>query len=394
MQGLRQISNRISTVARWWWAVSVAISLSPAHVWRSFSASAKHELIPLKRWLGRGIWAYAACLIVISVFLHTSGDTWWLATVFLYGPRWVCGLPLIVLVPLAGWLRRRYLVLLAGTACLVVGPIMGLCVPRPALGTSVSAGPRIRVLTINLQGRRVNSLALGSFLTRTQPDVLMFQERSRMAIPGWGVPLHVMLERMGWHVAQAETLMIASRYPILEQLILHGTDICGDFDGARKGASCVACKLETPQGMVQVFNFHGSTPRRGLEALIANGRAGLPAFRCNLRMRRAESKAISDLVQLSREPTIVAGDFNLAAESVIFQECWSLFDDAYREAGFGFGQTKFEIFWGTRIDHILVDGNWNTNRCWVGPDLGSDHRPLLADLSPRSGGRWSMMSQE
>jgi endonuclease/exonuclease/phosphatase (EEP) superfamily protein YafD len=33
-----------------------------------------------------------------------------------------------------------------------------------------------------------------------------------------------------------------------------------------------------------------------------------------------------------------------------------------------------------RIDHILAGPGWQAERCWVGPDVGSPHRPVIADL--------------
>ena len=33
-----------------------------------------------------------------------------------------------------------------------------------------------------------------------------------------------------------------------------------------------------------------------------------------------------------------------------------------------------------RIDHVLAGKGWNCVRCWVGPNVGSPHRPVLADL--------------
>ncbi|HBO45279.1 MAG TPA: hypothetical protein DD670_15390 [Planctomycetaceae bacterium] len=35
---------------------------------------------------------------------------------------------------------------------------------------------------------------------------------------------------------------------------------------------------------------------------------------------------------------------------------------------------------GARIDHILMRSDWWPRRCWVGPDMGSDHLPVVADL--------------
>jgi endonuclease/exonuclease/phosphatase (EEP) superfamily protein YafD len=35
---------------------------------------------------------------------------------------------------------------------------------------------------------------------------------------------------------------------------------------------------------------------------------------------------------------------------------------------------------GVRIDHILAGHGWRCRRCWVGPNIGSAHRPVIADL--------------
>ena len=31
-----------------------------------------------------------------------------------------------------------------------------------------------------------------------------------------------------------------------------------------------------------------------------------------------------------------------------------------------------------RIDHILIGGLGQASQCWVGPDVGSPHRPVIA----------------
>jgi endonuclease/exonuclease/phosphatase (EEP) superfamily protein YafD len=326
-------------------------------------------------------WAYAVLIAGMAIMLRSLGDRWWLATVIMYGPRWPWGLPLIVLVPLALWLRRRHLVLLGATACLFVGPIMGLCVPWPRSSAPASEG-RLRILTLNLQGQQIDRGVLAAYLRAAEPDVLMFQEYSLRGNPPSDVLIEVDLKRAGWYVKTTENLLVASQYPILGYSPLHAKDVCREVTPPRKGSPLsVVCKIETPWRVIQVFNFHGSSPRSGLEALLRDGRSGLPTMASITALRCAEAKGISGLARRSSEPTIVAGDFNLVAESVIFRNFWSTFRDAFSEAGFGFGATKFEPLFGARIDHILVDANWTVHRCWVGPDLGSDHRPLLADVS-------------
>jgi endonuclease/exonuclease/phosphatase (EEP) superfamily protein YafD len=34
-----------------------------------------------------------------------------------------------------------------------------------------------------------------------------------------------------------------------------------------------------------------------------------------------------------------------------------------------------------RIDHILAGPGWRCRRCRVGPDAGSPHRPVIADMT-------------
>jgi endonuclease/exonuclease/phosphatase (EEP) superfamily protein YafD len=78
---------------------------------------------------------------------------------------------------------------------------------------------------------------------------------------------------------------------------------------------------------------------------------------------------------------VIAGDFNMPTDSDIYQLYWSSYTNAFSAAGLGFGYTKFTRWHGIRIDHILAGPGWRCRRSWVGPDVGSDHRPVLAELT-------------
>ena len=48
------------------------------------------------RWrllLAGGIWIYVAAMVLLALWMHAYGDRRWLATLFLFGPRWVCAVP-------------------------------------------------------------------------------------------------------------------------------------------------------------------------------------------------------------------------------------------------------------------------------------------------------------
>jgi endonuclease/exonuclease/phosphatase (EEP) superfamily protein YafD len=79
---------------------------------------------------------------------------------------------------------------------------------------------------------------------------------------------------------------------------------------------------------------------------------------------------------------VVAGDFNTPPDSGVYGDFWASFGNAFSEAGFGFGNTHFTHRTSLRIDHVLFGRGWRCRKCWVGPAVGSAHRPVIADLEP------------
>jgi endonuclease/exonuclease/phosphatase (EEP) superfamily protein YafD len=95
------------------------------------------------------------------------------------------------------------------------------------------------------------------------------------------------------------------------------------------------------------------------------------------------------------QPTLLIGDLNTTDRSDQYRRLKAAgLDDAFREMGIGFGHT-----WPTtgryppiplpliRIDYIWYNAHFRVARAWVGPDSGSDHLPVLADLVWATGGR-------
>ena len=82
-------------------------------------------------------------------------------------------------------------------------------------------------------------------------------------------------------------------------------------------------------------------------------------------------------------PQIVVGDFNSPPESPIYRDAWSGWTNAFSLSGRGFGYTRMNGWIRARIDHILTDDRWKVVRAWVGPGVGSDHKPILAEVRLR-----------
>jgi endonuclease/exonuclease/phosphatase (EEP) superfamily protein YafD len=326
------------------------------------------------------VWLYLALLLAMWLVLYFYGDSWWLATIMLFGPRWVCGLPLAVLVPAATIWRRRLLWPLAVSAVVVVWPIMGMCLPLAQIAGQ--RGPTIRLLTCNLKGSCYDNKALNDLIASTAPDIVTLQGCYGDARIRWPE---------GWHFVQKGELAVASRYPVREITLLSGPCV-GHF---WPRPDVYYCRVSLPQGETAVCSVHMPSPHYGLAEAL--DRHTLISTRGERRIeeetenRRGQAEAGVQMVSEIHGPLIIAGDFNATADSPIYRQTWTRFGNAFSASGFGFGHTerpnKFGWQFGIRIDHILFGSDWRACRCWVGPEVGSDHLPLIADLAwkPASG---------
>jgi endonuclease/exonuclease/phosphatase (EEP) superfamily protein YafD len=332
-------------------------------------AKTKPRLSLMQRLVAASTWLYCAALLLLWVWMWLEGDRSWLATIFLFGPRWLCALPLLFLVPLAIIWRRRMLWLLLCCALVVVVPIMGFVVHF----TDPAEPMSLRVLTCNVEQSTFHVDALASLIERTQPDIVALQEVQQPPPP--------LMWPKDWHVLFKDRLVVASRHPIVEQESIPRASVPGKLVGIRY-------LVQHPRGEVQLFNLHLLTPRPGLEAVLDRKRgldlSAIPQLDAVIRVRNDESWETSIWVASFPGPKIVVGDFNMPADSGIYRDTWSFLQNAFSSTGFGFGFTKItrQHGWeyGTRIDHILYSPPWRCLRVWVGPDIGSDHLPLLADF--------------
>lgn len=131
-------------------------------------------------------------------------------------------------------------------------------------------------------------------------------------------------------------------------------------------------------GRVHFINVHLASPRSGLVAVIEGYWRGGAELQANSDLRRWQSAAIRHWAEKLTGPVLIAGDFNTPVESTIYREHWSTYTNAFSFAGWGVGNTHFTRRTGVRIDHVLANKSFRAQRCWVGPDLGSAHRPLVA----------------
>lgn len=316
-------------------------------------------------------WAYLAAVLGLWVVLQWA-DRWWPATMLMFSPRWVFALPLLILLPVAALMRWRLVVPLLAAAVVVAWPVAGFNVPWQRITRPIPDGVAFRVVTLNMHYSDADPVQLEDLVATQAPDVVAIQEW-----PGW--ERSALRSEPGWHVHATPRLFLLSRHPIRRATEL-GHDSLGEH------ASAAHYELDTPAGVVHVFSLHTATTRQGITDTIHENRKGPAEVAANSARRREQCAYVAGRAAECRGPVAVMGDFNTPPESPIFPELWGGYTDAFSAAGWGWGYTFVGARTTVRIDHILAGKGWHCAKCWVGPVVGSLHRPVVADLVWPGGG--------
>jgi endonuclease/exonuclease/phosphatase family metal-dependent hydrolase len=303
-------------------------------------------------------------LVVVAVLLQRYADVLWPATLIMYSPRWIWGAPLVVLVPLALRRERRLLVPLAIAAGILIFPILDLRVPVRRLSRDGATRPTVRAMTYNIGGGYIDPDRLAAYVAELRPDVVALQEHEG--------PIHI----KGLNGTCDAELCLSSRFPIARKDKRDRSDLLAQHGSG----SMIRYELTAPSFTLNVTNVHLATVRNALGEARRSPRRTGEVLGESARERRLESQTARAWAERGVGPVLVMGDFNIPVESAVYRENWASFHNAFSEAGFGFGSSKRTRWHGVRIDHVLAGPGWEVLRAWIGPGMGGDHRPMLADL--------------
>lgn len=132
-------------------------------------------------------------------------------------------------------------------------------------------------------------------------------------------------------------------------------------------------------------SFDAITEINGKPVRILIFHPKLPSTEENANKRNIAFEALSGSVMTSQLPTIVMGDFNSAPWSPYFSDI--IKTTHLKEARIGFGMTPTwnsrNILFSLPIDHILVSDSIKVPDFHTGNKTGSDHLPVVAELSLR-----------
>ncbi|WP_370674030.1 endonuclease/exonuclease/phosphatase family protein [Pleomorphomonas sp. PLEO] len=303
---------------------------------------------------------------------------------FYYGDLLTFFLPTLFEVSLAATLvalvgRHRLLAAIA----VVLTVLNGLPLFMPIDRAAASAGGReLRVATSNVLGGRSDYDDLIAWSTKSGIDVLGQQEVSGYVLRHF--------DALRNHFPQTPSAELLGRYPevmawsgwriLKAEHIKNVSVIPGDGWGGNPlrlelapPDTTDAASIPASKPMVVVYVLHPTTPRSFDQW---EGR--------NLYLN-VVAKSVA--AEAPGTPVVVLGDFNTPTWSPFFQSFLKK-SGLVDAAGTGWpSTTRFSRRWfaknfyfGSPVDHILVSRNIEVKHFEVGPDIGSDHLPVLADL--------------
>ena len=223
--------------------------------------------------------------------------------------------------------------------------------------TSAPGGTRVRVAAFNLLSSNHRHGEVLRWVRETAPDVVVFPEVTL----AWARQLDTLADILPHAVMRTHEgnfgMAVLSRHPLRAERV----DTVTDFDGV-----CgIRVEVEINGRVLVVHGVHPPPPL---------GRAMAAERDRYLRELAAEAAGAA-------LPVVIAGDFNATP--------WCHGMKPLREAGFrdarlGHGPVatwRRAMPWvAIPIDHVLVPGTVRVERFQTGPGLGSDHRPVVADL--------------
>jgi endonuclease/exonuclease/phosphatase (EEP) superfamily protein YafD len=215
--------------------------------------------------------------------------------------------------------------------------------------------------------RGLDPAPLEALVERYRPDVVALQE--------WDEGNHAaLLEGEGWHVRRTQVMFLASRFPVRR------AELLGWHSSSFRGA-VMRYDLETPAGLVHFFSLHLASPRNELRETVLDAGRGADMIQTNSDLRWEQAEQLAAEAGRLSGPVVLAGDFNTPPQSALFRRLWPAYIDAFTAGGWGWGYTFYGGRTMVRIDHVLAGPGWRCGRCRVGPDIGSPHRPVIADLA-------------
>jgi endonuclease/exonuclease/phosphatase (EEP) superfamily protein YafD len=295
----------------------------------------------------------AVTALAAATCVGLLGGVTWVFDLFAHF-RIQLGLGLLVCLVVSWRLRQPRTLGLAAVALFVnfaiVAPQLVYQPTAEARGTHTL---RLVHVNVNYHNREFES-ALELF-REVDPDVVLIVEANELWMAALE-PLKAELPYTTFVRHRRSGVALMSRYPMTAE---------GEYFSPRNPS--IVARVDTPNGVIRVLGTHAWSP-------VGARRA---------QRRDDQLAAIASYLRRSDEPTVLLGDLNTTPWGHAFRSLVA--ESGLRDSsrGVGFQWSWPSPFWplAIPIDHALVSDNVNVVDRRMGRTIGSDHLPLVIDIS-------------
>lgn len=299
----------------------------------------------------------AIALAVISLAAFLGRWVWWLDVLANFRAQYVVVLAFLGLVILMSkWRKIGYTVL--GVALVNLVAVLPLYVGSPAQA-SLEA-PSVRVMSFNLLSTNESYADVIEYIETVDPELVLLHEASR--------PWEVAMEASG---LEYQVIRPRSDDLIFGTLVL--------VRGEEVEAVSYGFSSSSPRAVELTFTPFGWTTQ--LAVLGTHPLAPTDEERAEL--RDAQLAFAGQWASGQTGAYVVVGDFNSTPWSWPFRRLMSSAELLNSQTGFGLQPTfssESNLLLRIPIDHLVHSPALEVTDRQLGPDLGSDHFPLLVDL--------------
>ena len=225
-----------------------------------------------------------------------------------------------------------------------------------AVASAGCRGDGFTVVTANLNYRNSDPRSLLVWLAGQRADLVLLQELT----PSW-----------------AEALESLPRYP--HRRFLARTDPYGIGVLSRWPVGGLAARDLAGDGLPSLIGPVSIGPERMMLAVVHTHWPLLPDL---MRRRDQVVSRLAEEVRRQPGPWIVGGDFNLTPFSPVFQRLLDISGLRETRPRGSWSPSWRADFWplALRIDHVLITRDLCSEASEIGPEIGSDHRPVRVRL--------------
>lgn len=301
----------------------------------------------------------AAWLALLGPWAGSLGRWWW--RLDLAAHFQIFYLPLIV-AALAwfGFKRRRTAAAVAfATLVLVLTRVVPVFLGERLEAADASTAPRLRLLSLNVLTANRDKQRVLDFIAREDADVVFLMEVDLL----WEAALAPLAARYPHHLTFAQEdnfgLAFFSRVPATDLKVIH------------LGEAGVPTMTATLRHAGRELRFIGTHPVPPIGGQFFH-------------WQREQMALLADHVRGLDTPVLLACDLNSTPWGLVYREFTGTTGLAARSVDATWPATWHALpFAGLPIDHVLCSRDLQITARRVGPPVGSDHRPLTAELAWR-----------